>query len=430
MSELDEQESEFSRLLSRTSFDESARGEHRDALRERALAHFESAEFTAPLARWKSALNKGRTLMRRPIVRYTAFAAACLTVAAIWLLVPGQQSTAEAFNKFAEAIVEAKTARFQMELEMTGQPKRKFKAYYLAPGRFRHEVENVVGIMDMKVGKIVTLNPEKKTAIVMNLKGRQESKPASSMDVFEQLRELLSKRGDTNDRQYQRLGEKEIGGQPAVGFRRDSPEGTITLWGNPATGQPVRVEIIFSGVPRTEVAMTDFELNVELQESLFDLTPPADYKVQSFDIDASPPTEADLVSALRITSDMAGGKYPDTLDTASIMKAMSDYITEEEKENKENSDEQTKQLMQKSMTIGRGWGFALQLPESADAHYAGKDVTRDAKDTPIFWYMPEGKKKYQVIYADLSTREVDQAPQVPGAVRIEKTGKANPSAEK
>jgi hypothetical protein len=175
--------------------------------------------------------------------------------------------------------------------------------------------------------------------------------------------------------------------------------------------------------------MTDFNLNVELKESLFDLTPPAGYKVLSLDIDASAPTQADLVAALRTSSEMSGGKFPDTLDTAGIQKALIDYVTKQKKD-KENSGEQTKQLMLKSMTIGRGFNFALMLPASADAHYAGKDVKRDAKDTPIFWYKPEGKEKYRVIFADLSTREVDRAPQVPGAVRIEKAGKTKTPPDK
>ena len=368
--------------------------------------------------------------MRRPIVRLSVLAAACLVVAIVWMLVPGQQPTAEAFHKFATAIVEARSAKFKTEAAIEGQPKQKFQTYYLAPGKFRQELPgDMVNIVDLNARKMVGLNPAMKTATVMNIKGVPEN--AESMDFFQRTRELLASRLKEKEPQYERLGEKEIDGRRAIGFQFDSPLATTTLWGDPDTGQPVLIKTVYSGVPRTEVAMTDFELNVELQESLFDLTLPADYKVQSFDVDASPFTETDLVSALHITSDMAGGKYPDALDTASITKALIGYMTKKKKkENKENSDEQAKQLMQKTMTIGRGFNFALQLPASADAHYAGKGVTRDAKGTPIFWYKPEGKKKYQVIYADLSTRDAEQAPQVPDAVRIEKTGQAPPPEKK
>jgi hypothetical protein len=58
------------------------------------------------------------------------------------------------------------------------------------------------------------------------------------------------------------------------------------------------------------------------------------------------------------------------------------------------------------------------LPATADAHYAGKGVRRDAPDTPIFWYKPEGKQAYRVLDADLSVRDAQQAPQVPGAVPL------------
>jgi hypothetical protein len=81
--------------------------------------------------------------------------------------------------------------------------------------------------------------------------------------------------------------------------------------------------------------------------------------------------------------------------------------------------------MKKSIAIGRGFQFALLLPETAEAHYAGKGVKRDAKDRPIFWYRSEESKKYRVIFADLSVRDADAAPQVEDARRIEKASKTS-----
>ena len=68
------------------------------------------------------------------------------------------------------------------------------------------------------------------------------------------------------------------------------------------------------------------------------------------------------------------------------------------------------------LNIGRGISFASELPDSADAHYAGKGVKRDEPDRPIFWYKPEGSEKYRVIYADLSVKDADAAPEIAGAV--------------
>lgn len=414
MSELHEQESEFSRRLERAPFDDAPRDAHRDVLREQVLSRFKSVIVSAPPRRWHVFAGKGKQLMRRPLP-YAALAAACLAVGAIWLLVPGQQSTAEAFNAFAGAFVDAKSMKFQMNVAVEGQPKRMGQAYYLAPGRMRQEIDKVASIIDMRSGKLVTLNPVDKSAIVMTMKGRQNNK--GPLDLFEQMRDLLAENRDAAEPQYKPIGEKEIDGRRALGFRCESPMATVTMWGDPETGLPVEIDSVFTGIPRTEVTMKDFDLDPNLDASLFDVTPPADYKVQSFDIDASPFTEADLVNALGTCSELAGGEFPEALNTTAINRVILEAV---KRHGKENIKELTPKLMEKSMTIGRGFGFAFELPASADAHYAGKGVKRDAPDTPIFWYKPEGKEKYRVLYADLSLREAEQAPDVPAAVRVRK----------
>ncbi len=115
--------------------------------------------------------------MRRPLPRLLAVSAACLAIAAVWLLVPGQQSTAAAFNAFATALVEAKSARFQMEVSVQGQPDNKCEAYFQAPGHFRQELQvpmKIINIIDMQAGKLVSLTPANKTAIVMTMTGRPQ----------------------------------------------------------------------------------------------------------------------------------------------------------------------------------------------------------------------------------------------------------------
>jgi outer membrane lipoprotein-sorting protein len=418
MAELHEQESEFSRFLQGVPFDDVPRPEQAERLRELVLLRFDQATEANPAIHW---WKEGRGLMGRPIPRLIAGAAACLAIFAVWLLLPGGLSTAQAFNRFAEAIVKAKTARYQMEVTIEGQPTQKFQAWYLAPGKFRQEVGSMVNVSDLTIGKMVSLMPAKKRAMVMtlkDLKGAPRDKLANNN--FERLRELLSSSRDAKDNQYQRVGEREIDGKRAVGFRYDSPMATVTLWGDPKTGTPLRIENVWSGIPRTEVVMTHFEINVDLKESLFDLKPPADYKVQSFEVDASESREQDLVGALKACSEVGAGEFPDTLDTAGISKLVIKFATTR---GKDFSEEAVQQLMKDSIKIGRGFQFAMELPESADAHYAGRGVKRDAKDRPIFWYRPKGEKKYRVLYADLTLRDSPDAPQVVGATRIEKASK-------
>lgn len=357
--------------------------------------------------------------MRRPIPRLIAVSAVCAVIACVWLLVPGQQSTARAFNKLAETIVLAKTARFQMEVAIEGQPKQKFKSYYLAPGKFRNEFPafGMVTIADWPAGKLEQIMPAMKRVMVMNVKGVEKDKKFQSQ--FEQLYDLLSKSRDAKESHYERLGEKEIGGLHVVGFRYDTPAATVTLWGDPKSGQPVRIESVWSGIPRTEATMTDFQINVELKPSLFDMTPPAGYTVQSIDVDITKPSEQALIKALKTTAEVGGGQFPDSLDTAGINKMIIGFAL---RRGKNISDDDIQGLMKESIAMGIGIQFALELPESADAHYAGKGVKRDAKNRPIFWYKPEGVTKYRVIDADLTVKDAENAPQIAGAQRIEKTG--------
>jgi hypothetical protein len=218
-----------------------------------------------------------------------------------------------------------------------------------------------------------------------------------------------------------------INGEQATGFRYDSAAAVITLWGDPATGCPVRIESVWSGTPRSEVVMTDFEINVDLKESLFDLAPPADYKVQTFDVDVSKPGEQDLVNAFKLCCDISNDEFPDTLSLVGRLF----FITKHTKARWKNpSDDEMKQLVKETGSISRGFEFAKALPESADAHYAGKGVKRGTADRSIFWYKSEDSKKYRVIFADFSVKDADQPPQVAGAERLGKTSKTSKPTEK
>ena len=370
--------------------------------------------------RWKEGWDQGRKLMRRPLYRMIAVASACLVLAGLWMFVPGRQSTAQAFNKLAEALIAAKTARFQTEVATEGKPVQMVQCYYLAPGRFRQELANgSVVIIDLNAGKSVGVNPSKKEAVVLRFKGTppRDETVGSRFDV---LLDLLSKSRDAPDAQYQRLGEKEIDGRRAVGFRFDSPAACVTLWGDPSTGFPVQTETIWSGQPVSKVTDRNFQINLDLKESLFDTTVPAGFKVTSLGVEFARPSEEGLINAFRMSSEIGGGKFPESLDSAAITRLLGKAA---EKGGKRPAEVDLQRLTKMAMTMSGGFQFALELPESADAHYAGDGFKRDTRDRPIFWYRPQGASKYRVIFADLSAKDEDNAPRVSGAKRIEKASK-------
>jgi outer membrane lipoprotein-sorting protein len=423
MSEFDKQESDFIQFLRRLPFDDAPRPEHGAALREQVLRKFDQAIAAKTAGRpWKHTFDSWRELMRRPVPRLVAVTIVCLSITAPWLLFPGRQSTAFAFDNFATVLVEAKTARFQMEITIEGQPKQKVKAYYLAPGRFRQEMAFLgagsVSISDDIAGKMVMLMPAMKTAMVTTSKGKPKDQPPN--DPFFRLRELLTKSRDMKDNPFKPIGEKEINGKQVTGFRSDSAFGQCTIWGDPKTGHPVRVEAVWSVTPRNETVMSDFEIDVDLKESMFDLTPPADYKVQSFEVDLSKPGEPDLVEAFKACGNLSGGEFPDSVGLLGQLS----FIVKHTKERFKNaSNDQVQKITKEIMPIAHGFQFGLELPASADAHYAGKGVKQGTADKPIFWYKPEGSTKYRVIHADLTVKDADAAPQVPGADRLNKASR-------
>ena len=427
MKDLEKLEADFVQRISRLDADDSPRAEHQAALRQRALAAWQPPRAAESLPMWRRTWTQGRTIMRRPVPRLLAMSVPCVLLLAGWIFLREEKSAAAAFHTFAHALVTAKTARFQMEVTIPGQPRTVAKSMFMAPASFRQDFDDngMVNISDMQVGKIVNLNSKLKTAMVISLTGRPGN-PAS-MDLFERLRDMLAER-DLKDSSYKPVGEKEIDGRRTLGFRQETPMATVTLWGDPETGLPVQINTVMSGASQIDVIWSDFELNVELDKSLFDTTPPADYQVQSFEMDASPYEEQDLIETLRLATEIDDGKFPDSLDTETSQKLVMRSL----RAPKDRSDEENlEKFMSIGAKVGRGFSFALQLPESADAHYAGKGVTRDAKNTPIFWYKPEGSKTFRVIDADLTTKDMDTAPEVLGAVPVYKSSlpAAAPQAE-
>ncbi len=71
------------------------------------------------------------------------------------------------------------------------------------------------------------------------------------------------------------------------------------------------------------------------------------------------------------------------------------------------------ELINETMKIGRGVRFAMTLPPESDAHFAGMGISLGEENRPIFRYRPVGSTAYRVIYADLSVKDEDTAPDVP-----------------
>lgn len=215
--------------------------------------------------------------------------------------------------------------------------------------------------------------------------------------------------------------------------------------------------------------MDRFVFDVELDEALFSLKIPKGYNRTNMKIDASKPSEKDLVEMFRLWTAATDGKFPSALNMAAIkeftqatvdktfpmheevMEEMSQEMKKGEElvtllnerhskmtpEQRQEWDERLKKKlagMEKEskekppqseekppvyepvvdiqsttrdiMTVTRGLVFAITLPASSNWHYAGKGLKLGDASKAVFWYRPEGSQSYRVIYGDLSIKDV------------------------
>ena len=401
------------------------------AIVERVMSVIASDESGQPIVRTRAemihpslltrSLTNWRWIMRSPVSRVAAAVVLVLSVAGFALWFHGGGAT-PAFADFVKPILEAKTAKFKLttEMEMNGQEiTATGEVMVLDVTRSRQEIEmpnksKMVMIFDWGQGKSLTLEPTTKKAIVLTMTNMPKGKMSIDKDPLGWLRLLLLDARDKPGVKREPLGEKEIDGRRVVGFRVDTNGTVMSLWGDPNTGLPVRVETTMAMFANAKTTMSDFVFNLDMDESLFSTEPPTGYTVQNMGkIDLSPAEEKDLLATFREYSKLSDGAFPDSLDMREIMQIVAEKFVPGMGGNP--NEEQMQKMVEAQKELQRGLMFAVVLPPEADAHYAGKGVSLGAADTPIFWYLPKDAEKYRVIYADLSVRDADTPPNVPEA---------------
>jgi hypothetical protein len=177
-----------------------------------------------------------------------------------------------------------------------------------------------------------------------------------------------------------------------------------TVWIDTKTRELVRVETEFTNAPGMNVTMTDFQFDVDLDNSLFILTPPEGYTRMEVQADVSAVAEQDMIEFLRAWSGWTtDNTFPPTLNPMEMQKVSMEMEQRGEFGKGETTDQQRKQ---DAMTIYRGIMFLTQLPTDSNWRYAGEGVKFGNADTAIFWYRPQGSDSYRVIYSDLSVKNV------------------------
>ena len=256
-----------------------------------------------------------------------------------------------------------------------------------------------IAIIDFDTSRVLTLNPKQKIAALIELKDLPE-KPEN---ILEEMRNIITDLQNDPDFSVEPLGEKEIDGRTAKGFRATGPDEELTIWVDSQTALPIRIE---QKGRQIQFACTDFQFDIEMDESLFSMEIPEGYPappmVGKIPISALlGGTEQDLVEFLQIYAEIIlGGVFPKDLSP----QVWTDDVKKNRNKFAQLSEEQN--LKGPPLNFARGWVFFRLLKPENDWHYVGNGVTFGDAESPVCWYRPTDSETYRVIYGDLSIKDI------------------------
>ena len=346
-------------------------------------------------------------------------------IAAVFLIVAGIVGLIAVFTSgtrsniaFADVIEPIMTARTIVFNAVAGKEKEEetfqIKVMNMGTQRVRQEIyipkldTRVTVILDLETLKQLSLVPKEKAAVYIDIKGVKEKPP----NYLEMIRNLISKLDEEPAFTVENLGRQKVDGQEAIAFHAAGPGMELTIWADPETALPIKIE---QKQKHIHVVCTDFHFNTELDASLFSMEVPEGYNLIETEIDVTGSTEKELIEALRIWAEMLlEGTFPNDFSRVEFINKMVPVLQEREKtEESKVSDEEKMQL---GLKINKGLMFVeLNLVKhERDWHYVGGGVKFGDAEQPVCWYRPKDSETYHVIYGDLSVREVpsDELPEV------------------
>jgi hypothetical protein len=341
----------------------------------------------------KRPLNIREIIMKSKIIKLAVaaviFVAAGVTVYHFWAGTP-------TFAQVIKPILNAQTAVFDV---IVGQETADGPVIHdmVMGSRIRRTLSNIpntVSIIDLESSKILSLTIPTKEAVYIDLKGLP-----SIPNYMDGLRNLIVKLQEYPEFKVEELGQQDIAGQRLIGFRAIHPRIEITIWADPVTALPVRIE---QNEGQMIVVCKNIQFDVPMDESLFSMDIPDGFTQQQAVIDLQDSTEQDFIEGLRIRAEIFGdGQFPDGV-------AVEDYLKQAPAMGKKFEDMKLSKEEQNKigMKLSKHLLFIRFFKGQGQWHYAGKDVKLGEADKAIFWYQPKDSTTYRVIYGDLTVRDV------------------------
>lgn len=342
--------------------------------------------------------NFWRTFMKNRIAQLAAAAIIIIAVTlAIYHLIGPGTKPCMAWDCIIQPIMDARTAELDIIVGEEGKgPVIHDMIMSSKIRRTMEGMEDTVSIIDLNTSEILTLDPKEKKATYIDLKDLPQMP-----NYMDQLRGVINMLQENPHFVVDELGEQLVYGQMLYGFRAKHPQVEIVIWADPETGLPVRIE---QQGGQMKIICKNLHFDVPMDESLFSMDAPEDYKVEQQELNLLGSTEEDFIEGLRIQAEVVGdGQFPDDVSVEHYVK-MAPTIGK--KFDKLNVSDEEKMAL--GMKLSKGLMFIRFFQGQGKWYYAGKGIKLGDADTPIFWYRPKSSPTWRVIYGDLSVEDVNE----------------------
>ena len=341
-----------------------------------------------------TALKLRSIIMKSPVVK---IAAAAVIIIAVLIGINPFRSTIT----FAQVIEPILNARIIICDLIIGDDENNPVMHEIIVGsqirRTISNIPNMTMVIDLDSANMLVLDSDAKTASYVDIQGDLRDRSQSYVNALRKIiRELKY------NPNIEKLDEQIIDGRKAVGFTGRGPNEEVTIWADAETALPIRINL---RIGQMYSIFKNFELDVDVDESLISMEVPAGYTLEETDFSMGDANEEDFIESLRIWAKVIGdGTFPEAIGTENAMKQIP--LLGQKLGTLNLSKEQATQM---GMAFGKGMLFHQILDGRGDDwHYAGGGVKLGDADTAVFWYQPEGSVNYRVIYGDLSVKELAQ----------------------
>lgn len=208
----------------------------------------------------------------------TATAIAAVAVASVIVFNPWGGGPGDLYAVVVAQLHNARSLTFTISGDENAETERGWEMAYKEPGRLRYSFPTGdYTIMDFKQRKAIFVKAARRTYRYWNMSNFSGEKEYS---FFDRIRSLP-------ERAQEVLPKRQMDGRTVQGFRvnrfeEEEEEGmvNVVVWIDVKTKNPVRIEGELRGksAGRTiHVRMSNFDFTADLDDALFDLTPPAGF---------------------------------------------------------------------------------------------------------------------------------------------------------